>query len=531
MTEIQKNLPEARLTNYGVLLTGWTPTKQEAATIEHAASFDIVRKIGKGKELKTEYREYYLLKNGNYLLSRELGLIVAENKKFAIMCTMPKYTQIDEKQFARTTLQLTSAQKSTVATLVERYFNPKRFYACNLIKQPGTGKTYIAIGLLRELRCKMLYVTPDTNIIETASEAFAQAFPDIRIGFYNKSSFDLATSDVVFITIQSLSKGFSAEYSVGTTIPQMKSSAKKGAMIDGKDWIAQFGMTIYDEVDCYVSHKYKKVFDVFQTRYMMGMTGTPHTSCDPSIANLRKIYELRIGELYYDDAAMSATAQTFDIHVLVIKYKGADAKYTKLPAADSANVSTLIGKMCRDPVRAKILAQLVAKFHADKSRQTLLLADRRSYLKKLHKCATTEKVADEDVDVDSDNNDNDCEQKSDSTMHLLYSGTKKTDVKTAFASGKTILSTYKYLGTGTSIPRLNTLILATPRKYRNEQFNARILRAGSESHTKLIIDFVDSATFLCRQFLRRREAYEAIGARIVYCEPSSIDESLAKIDF
>ena len=74
------------------------------------------------------------------------------------------------------------------------------------------------------------------------------------------------------------------------------------------------------------------------------------------------------------------------------------------------------------------------------------------------------------------------------------------------------LATYSYTSEGLDLPRLNTLILATPRA-DVKQAVGRILRAATETHP-LVIDVVDSIG-PCRAQLRKRRAYyEESGFRI-----------------
>ena len=90
-----------------------------------------------------------------------------------------------------------------------------------------------------------------------------------------------------------------------------------------------------------------------------------------------------------------------------------------------------------------------------------------------------------------------------------------------------ILSTYQYMATGTSIPKMNCLILATPRKSKIRQIVGRIFRLGSDYDiTRQIIDIVDFKTGLKNQWYGRAKYYNEQKYSIEVRKVSYFDISL-----
>ena len=76
------------------------------------------------------------------------------------------------------------------------------------------------------------------------------------------------------------------------------------------------------------------------------------------------------------------------------------------------------------------------------------------------------------------------------------------------------------MGTGVSIPRMDALILATPRKTKSRQYINRIFRLGSDyTSVRKIIDIVDWCTHMKAQYYHRKKYYAEKNYPI---EPKSI---------
>lgn len=85
-----------------------------------------------------------------------------------------------------------------------------------------------------------------------------------------------------------------------------------------------------------------------------------------------------------------------------------------------------------------------------------------------------------------------------------------TGVQISQSSNKTtmIFTTYGYMGTGKSIPKMDTILFITPRRNGVEQVIGRIFRPGPNKNVRWIIDIVDWKINLKSQWYERLNVYE-----------------------
>ena len=90
----------------------------------------------------------------------------------------------------------------------------------------------------------------------------------------------------------------------------------------------------------------------------------------------------------------------------------------------------------------------------------------------------------------------------------LMGGSTDEDIARAKKYGRIIMTTYQYSGTGVSINKMNSIILATPRRSNMRQILGRIFRLTSDaSITRHIVDIVDNKICLKSQFYSRKKTY------------------------
>jgi hypothetical protein len=95
-------------------------------------------------------------------------------------------------------------------------------------------------------------------------------------------------------------------------------------------------------------------------------------------------------------------------------------------------------------------------------------------------------------------------------VHCLIGGAKEEDIDAAIANGRVIFTTYGYSSVGVSIPIMDTLIVATPRRRGFKQIIGRIHRlGGNASIPRLIIDMYDIASLFKQQIYVRKKEYIA----------------------
>lgn len=92
---------------------------------------------------------------------------------------------------------------------------------------------------------------------------------------------------------------------------------------------------------------------------------------------------------------------------------------------------------------------------------------------------------------------------------------QESEIAVNTVTERIIFTTYQFCSKGISIPRMDAIILAQPRKSDIQQVVGRILRAGGDYRIpRYIIDIIDENTTLRNQFTERRKVYRACGCTI-----------------
>ena len=97
--------------------------------------------------------------------------------------------------------------------------------------------------------------------------------------------------------------------------------------------------------------------------------------------------------------------------------------------------------------------------------------------------------------------------ESKSTLSILTGGAKGEQINSSAANATMIFTTYGYMGTGKSIPKMDTVLLLTPRRNGVEQVVGRIFRPGPNKNTRWIIDLIDWKINLKSQWYERLNVY------------------------
>ncbi|MDO4501364.1 MAG: DUF3427 domain-containing protein [Erysipelotrichaceae bacterium] len=143
-------------------------------------------------------------------------------------------------------------------------FREKGIDKALLISATGTGKTFLSAFDVRQMNAeKCLFVVHRETIASKARETFNLVMPDKTTGMYTGGKKESA--DFLFSTVNTLSK---------------KEHHEKFA----RD---EFDYIIIDEVHRAGANMYKKIFEYFKPKFLLGMSATPERTDDP-----KKIFEL-----------------------------------------------------------------------------------------------------------------------------------------------------------------------------------------------------------------------------------------------
>lgn len=98
-----------------------------------------------------------------------------------------------------------------------------------------------------------------------------------------------------------------------------------------------------------------------------------------------------------------------------------------------------------------------------------------------------------------------------SSLSILTGGAKGTKINNSALNATMIFTTYGYMGTGKSIPKMDTVLLLTPRRNGVEQVIGRIFRPGPNKNIRWIIDLIDWKINLKSQWYERLNVYNRQG--------------------
>jgi superfamily II DNA or RNA helicase len=332
----------------------------------------------------------------------------------------------------------------------------------------GQGKTFLATGLIEKIQRKTLVICHNKTILHQWIKVLKGAYPsNIIAHFYGEKKEE---GDVVVGVINSL-------------------------LIQPKDYFYQFGYVILDEVHEYVSKTRKKIYSLASSTYILGLSATPNERADGldkvNIWNCGSILNAKDIECYTEDDI------PFKGEVTMLKYI-APKEYTKVITNKSLEIvsfSEMVSQMCADPYRIHLIVKTIYELR-QKNMQVLVFADRRSYLEEIRKELDRFHIINDildDIKIDA---------------KRVVGGAKAHEIEYAEIHSNVILSTYQFFGTGKSIPKLDAVVLCSPRKGKSKQFIGRIFRLGSDySIVRQIIDIVDFGSVLKSSWYKRKKFY------------------------
>lgn len=347
--------------------------------------------------------------------------------------------------------------------------------------EAGQGKSYLACYLISVLKLKTAIILHSTSLIKQWSDVITGSLSNVSVGYYYAKKKMLG--DVMLIIINSAIKN---EFTID------------GETITAIDFYNKFGFIIYDECHEYSNIDNGSIFKRAQSTYVLGLSATPDERTD----GLDKYVSWELGNILVANKLLNyqQILNTFTATVYQICYYGSP-EYTKHLVnkySGSVSASETINMICEDKKRSELIIECIKKC-LEKNLYTFVFADRREYLLQLIEMIKIKKtVNNSEVDI----------LTSDLDYIRIVGGSTENELKNACNTAKVIFTTYKYMGTGKSIIKMNGLVLATPRRSKMKQYINRIFRLGSDQTIKrYIYDIVDMRIGLKGQFSSRKKHY------------------------
>lgn len=404
------------------------------------------------------------------LIPRFGGFMLQETK---ILQNIENKLQLgDDREFKNPQMELTSNQKAVMKHLVETIYTPQNIAkgtsSTILQMDPGYGKTYLSLGVINHIKKKTFIIVPNTYLLRQWVEILTEAFPQNTIGcYYGVKKID---GDIIVSIINSALK-YPGYY--------------------------ECGLIIYDEVHMYCSGKFASIFSKAQAACCLGITATPNDRID----KFDPVANWALGKVIYANKLSSWNNAdiNFTTEVTRVLYDG-HKDYTQIieSAAGIVSVPLMINQLQEDPYRNRLIVAYAIKLY-NMGRNVFVFSDRREHLHGLAQVLSDHKVEFEAPEL------KDTKLKG---VTELMGGSTDDDIEKAKDIGRIIMTTYQYSGTGVSINKMNSIILATPRKSNMKQILGRVYRLTSDATiTRHIIDIVDNKVCLKSQFYTRKKTY------------------------
>ena len=305
----------------------------------------------------------------------------------------------------------------------------------------GGGKTVLALWIIAMLQKKTIVIVHKDFLMTQWRDRIQQFLPEARIGKIQQNTIDIENKDIVLAMVQSLSQ---KEY-------------------DSKVF-SSFGLAIFDECHHLGAEVFSKSMAKVASKYMLGLSATPDRK-----DGLRKVFEWFIGPMVYCTKEKNKDY----IETRLYEYHDEDPIYSKIELLYNKKpcLPRMINNIC-DHLPRNLFINDIIKSEYEKGRKILVLSDRREYLNR------TQQWCNENISND--------------VAGQYVGGLKPSELRDS-QEKDIILGTFSMASEGMDIPKLNTIILASP-KSDVVQSVGRILRekADVRKFHPLVIDFKDT---------------------------------------
>lgn len=222
-------------------------------------------------------------------------------------------------------------------------------------------------------------------------------------------------------------------------------------------------------------------------KYSLGLSATVSRK-----DGLSKVFKWFLGDIVYKAKAK----QSDDVKVIIKYFYESEPEYSHIPLLYNGkpNIPRLINQVCSYAPRTQMLVEELEKvLKVESDREVIILSDRRNHLQEIESCLRSKGL---------------------NKIGYYVGGMKQSDLKES-EEQNILLGTYNMVSEGFDLPKLNTLVLASP-KSDVEQSVGRIQRQLKEDrkYTPLIIDIVDQFSLFNNQGIKRKTFYKKKGYTI-----------------
>jgi superfamily II DNA or RNA helicase len=352
-------------------------------------------------------------------------------------------------QFTGTLCGTTPPQVDATAAVMEQL---RALGGAMLVLPCGFGKTVCSLWMAHQLGRRTLIVVHSEALADQWKQRIDTFLPGARIGRIQQDKVIVEDCDFVVCMIQSLVK---RDYD-----PELLST---------------LGLVILDEAHHVAAPMFSRALPKLPARYILGLSATPDRP-----DGLGDALEWLMGPIAY---RAERVFEEVDIRILTYTH-GTEEEL--LNRKGDPLCATMVTNIAGDHTRTSWIVSLIQRYAAQ-DRQLIVLSDRLDQL-----TAIEQALREEAPDID---------------VGRVVGGTKAKDRDAGFER-TVLLSTYRYASEGIDIPRLDTLIMATPRG-AVEQTLGRILRPHPHKQKPLVIDIKDPFSLFEGMSWKRHRYYKA----------------------
>lgn len=328
-----------------------------------------------------------------------------------------------------------------------------------LVLPCGFGKTVCSLYIAHTLHRRTLILVHAEALGAQWVERIRMFVPRAKIGRIQQDTVDVDGCDFVVAMIQSLVK---RDYAPET--------------------LQSFGLVIVDEAHHIAAPYFCKALPKLPARYVLGLSATPDRAdgCGVALQHL------------LGPTAFRARRVQEHVFVKIVTYtRGAEEELVNRQGKPLC--STMLTNLATDLVRTELIKEQVLE-QAAEARNILVLSDRLDQLSMLQELLLAD--------------------QPELSVGRVVGGTGAKHREAGF-SAQVILSTYTYASEGIDIPRLDTLVMATPRG-NVEQTVGRILRPFPAKPVPMVIDIKDAFSLFNGMAWKRHRYYKSQGYKTLF---------------
>lgn len=325
----------------------------------------------------------------------------------------------------------------------------------------GTGKTVMTIALICEMGRKTAIVVHQDFLLQQWKSRIEEFAPSLSVGIVQRDRVEVEGRDVVIFMMHSLVMQEGSRYPRSTFEP--------------------FGLLVFDETHHLAAKMFIRSAGLFPSQYRLGLTATPDRP-----DGLGYLVTWVLGPVVCRaqrgsaNTAVKVIPHAYPAEYPVLRDRFGQVAYVRM-------VSALVG----DTRRTDYLCRLVAAVVRDNPRRCVLVAsDRIKHLTEMmRRCDSL---------------------LPDGVRTGMYVGASTKKKKAAREENgklcRVLFTTFRMGEEGLDLPRMNTLVLASPKK-RVEQLVGRITRGnGDHPLEPLVYDVYEPRVPLFASMYKKRRA-------------------------